>query len=32
MLGDNISGYETSDVNAILDGEIEEMLEYGIKE
>lgn len=32
LVKDNISGYETSDVNAILDGEIEEMLEYGIKE
>ena len=32
LVKDNISGYESSNVNAILDGEIEEMLEYGIKE
>lgn len=32
LIKDNISGYESSNVNAILDGEIEEMLEYGIKE
>lgn len=32
LVKDNISGYECSNVNAILDGEIEEMLEYGIKE
>ena len=24
-------GYETSNVSAVLDGEIEEMLEFGIK-
>ena len=32
LVKDNISGYESSNVNAILDGEIAEMLEYGIKE
>lgn len=32
LVKDNISGYESSNVNAILNGEIEEMLEYGIKE
>ena len=32
LVKDNNSGYESSNVGAILDGEIEEMLEYGIKE
>ena len=32
LVKDNNSGYESSNVNGILDGEIEEMLEFGIKE
>ena len=32
LVKDNNSGYESSNVSAILDGEIEEMLEHGIKE
>ena len=32
LVKDNNSGYESSNVSGILDGEIEEMLEFGIKE
>ncbi len=32
LVKDNNSGYESSNVSSILDGEIDEMLEYGIKE
>lgn len=32
LVKDNNSGYENSNVSSILDGEIDEMLEYGIKE
>ena len=31
LVKDNISGYETSNVDAILDGEIEDMLIEGLK-
>ena len=31
LVKDNDSSYETSNVDAILNGEIEEMLEYGVK-
>ncbi len=31
LVKDNNSGYESSNVSGILDGEIEEMLEFGIK-
>ena len=32
LVKDNDSGYETSNVDKILDGDIEEMLESGLKE